>query len=323
MKRPVSIVIPALDDRALLGRALDTLWSALKDRGESDEVIVVDDSGAGRLAAWLAADHPRARAVVNAENLGFARALSAGVERAHHALVFAMNSDVCPRPGFLDPLVSAMGDPRVFAAVPRILLGGREDSIESVVSVELEGGIARGVQSALERPRKDLLAPPWWTRDGVTPFPMGGAFLFQRAVFLELGGFDRAFEPFYLEDMDLGWRAWKAGFECRYVYDAVVEHHHRGTIGAVVPEAVVRAAIERNRLLFTWKHLDDPAALEEHVRTLSRRVVEARVLEDRAFLTALCLALEDRVRAGDARDPLEGAATWQRIQAASAARRDF
>ncbi len=322
MSPAVSIVIPAMGDVELLEFALASLTRALARRG-GDEILVVDDSGEDLLAAWLLEHFPTVRCVANRENLGFARALSAGVQAAKHERVFAMNSDVRVRAGFLEPLEAALGDERVFAAVPRILLDGREGAIESIVEVRLENGIARAAQPLLERRADEAALWELGTLDCAVPFPIGGAFLFRRSMFQRLGGFDRAFEPFYLEDLDLGWRAWKAGLECRYVASSVVEHHHRGTIGALVPESVVLAAIERNRLLFTWKQLDDPLLLEAHVRALARRLAEAAVDEDRSFLSALCLALEDRLEAGG--PPGSGAApgdsTWERIQRACDPRR--
>ena len=53
--------------------------------------------------------------------------------------------------------------------------------------------------------------------------------------FLELGGFDRLLEPFYLEDTDLGYMAWKRGWKVLYQPRSVVYHEHRGTIGKTLP----------------------------------------------------------------------------------------
>ncbi|HUR26872.1 MAG TPA: glycosyltransferase, partial [Planctomycetota bacterium] len=183
----------------------------------------------------------------------------------------------------------------------------------------VEDGIARAAQPALEGSLPRELGARHLEGTCAVPFAVGGAFLFRRELFLELGGFDPAFEPFYLEDLDLGWRAWKAGFTCLYVGSSVVEHRHRATIGALVPEPVVLAAIERNRLLFHWKHVDDPRLLEEHVGALARRVAEAVVRKDRAFLTALCLALDERGKVvGDERAASEPSApSFVRIRAAS------
>ena len=59
----------------------------------------------------------------------------------------------------------------------------------------------------------------------------GGSCAFDREKFLELGGFDPLLEPFYLEDTDLGYMAWKRGWKVLYQPRSVVYHEHRGTIG--------------------------------------------------------------------------------------------
>ena len=54
------------------------------------------------------------------------------------------------------------------------------------------------------------------TDDGITGlYPCfyggGGSCAFDRQKLLELGGFDPLFAPFYLEDTDLSYLAWKRG----------------------------------------------------------------------------------------------------------------
>jgi GT2 family glycosyltransferase len=228
--------------------------------------------------------------VARAENGGFARALTTGIAAARHRLVFAMNSDVRIRPGFLEPLIAALDAPGVFAAVPRILLDGRETAVESLVRIDVERGLARVAQPALEG---DLRSIKCLQEGSVhVPFGIGGACLFRRDDFERLGGFDPAFEPFYLEDLDLGWRAWQADETSVLVPSSVVEHHHRGTIGAWVGPEVVRAAIERNLLLFQWKHMDTPELLRDHLAALAERAAAAWFTDDREALVWIALAIE-------------------------------
>jgi GT2 family glycosyltransferase len=297
VNEPVSIAIPALDDTALFERHLPALLAEVERRGGRDEVLVVDDSGGARLADWIANRFPSVRVLTRRENGGFARALADGIAAARHPLVFAMNSDVRVRPGFLEPLAAALDDSRVFAAVPAILLDGREGAVESLVRVELDGSIARLAQPALHG-----VSAPLNGRVRV-PFAVGGAFLVRRDEFRALGGFDPLFEPFYLEDLDLGWRAWRDGREILLEPRAVVEHYHRGTIGPRFGERVARAAIERNLLLFQWKHADGEE-VGEHLAALARRAHLAWLTDDRDTLVALALALESAPAALAARSKL-------------------
>ena len=62
-------------------------------------------------------------------------------------------------------------------------------------------------------------------------FTGGGSSAFDRRKFLELGGFDHLYRPFYYEDTDLGFMAWKRGWKVLYEPGSIVFHEHRGTIG--------------------------------------------------------------------------------------------
>ena len=117
-------------------------------------------------------------------------------------------------------------------------------------------------------------------------------------------GLDPLYEPFYLEDLDLCWRAWRQGRSVVYEPRAQVEHHHRGTISRVARPEWVRAAIEKNALLFQWKFLDDPETLRAHLADLHARALTAWLAEDREELLALALALEQRAEALSARAKL-------------------
>jgi GT2 family glycosyltransferase len=296
-RSPVSVVVPALDDRDLLERSLPPLQSSLSP---ADEVIVVDDTGALTLEPWIAERFARSsttaattavRCLTRVENGGFARAARSGVEAAAHPLVLLLNPDVIVRPGFLEPLVHAIGAPGeaadVFAVSPRVLLFGQASHVETLTALSWRDG-------DLEiREHGERAVDPVPPEPAPIAFALGGAMLVRRAAFLALGGFDPLFEPFYYEDTDLSWRARRAGLRVLLAPDSVVEHHHRGTLGRAVPPAVVAAAIERNRLLLVWKHVTGEERIEEHLDRLAARVVDAALAGRADTLCGLALALED------------------------------
>ena len=92
----------------------------------------------------------------------------------------------------------------------------------------------------------------------------GGSCAFDRRKFLELGGFDELLAPFYLEDTDLGYLAWKRGWQVLYQPRSVVYHEHRGTIGKRFSEAQIQAVLKKNYLLFCWKNIHDWRMLASH-----------------------------------------------------------
>jgi len=288
--RPVSVVMPSLDDLDLFERHLPALLAELERRDAHDEVVVVDDTGRDVLAGPLGARWPAVRVVANKENAGFARAMTAGIQAARHELVFAMNPDVLVRRGFLDPLVACLSEPDVWAVVPRILLGGKEDKIESWAFLRERNGLLE-----LDQPALSGAANPGALRLSPVAFAVGGACLYRRADFLAQG-FDPLYEPFYWEDIDWSWVGWRAGKRVLYQPASVVEHLHRGTIGRRVPAGFVRAMVERNRLLFAWKHLDEPELQRRHLAALYRWALDTYLEDRREDLVWLAFAL-DRVRA--------------------------
>lgn len=288
--RPVTVVIPTLDSSDLLEANLPALFAEFERRAVGDELLLVDDTGTGALEDWAAthlAGKP-ARLLVRKSNGGFAPAVETGVAAASHDLVFSMNSDLRVQPGFLEPLVEALEGPapdgfeRVFAAVPRVHLDGDPDHDEAYMLLDLSGGLLHF---------RDVDPGPSPTSSTPVAYAIGGTVLFDRGAFDELGGFDELFAPFYYEDTDLGWKAARRGWATLYVPAAVVEHHHRGTIGTLLSEDRRRAAVERGELLFNWKHLDD-ADLPEHLALLYRRALDAYLTDDRPALIWILAALD-------------------------------
>jgi GT2 family glycosyltransferase len=300
--RPVSVVIASLDDVELFESHLPALMAELDRRGAGDEVLVVDDTGRDVLQGWFSVHFAEAlssgclRCVARAENGGFAAAMLDGARAARHELMFAMNPDILVHAGFLDPLIAALEDSTVHSAAPRILLNGDANTIESLVEIDHDRDLAYVRQRGLEGE-----AEPLGREARVVNYAIGGAMLLRRDEFVALGGFDPLYEPFYYEDVDLGFAAWRAGREVRYCPESVVEHHHRGTIRKHVDAPLVRAVIERNRYLFQWRFIDGQERMRRHLAALRRAAVDAHLRDQREELVWLALALGELDRLEQAR----------------------
>lgn len=129
---------------------------------------------------------PSVRVVETGANLGFGAACNRGFEALTDCDYLALvNNDAVPEPGWLEPLVEVLqADPRVGAAVPKILLAGRFVSVElRSPAIRPGGGDARtlGVQLCGARvdgedvsDRVQLVSGFWgWEHDAVT---VGGPF---------------------------------------------------------------------------------------------------------------------------------------------------
>jgi hypothetical protein len=92
----------------------------------------------------------------------------------------------------------------------------------------------------------------------------GGSCAFDRRKFLELGGFDELLAPFYMEDTDLGYLAWKRGWKVLYQPRSIVFHEHRGTIGKRFSRTYIDSIVQKNLLLFCWKNIHEWSRLAPH-----------------------------------------------------------
>src|SRR5215471_15799130 len=250
-----SVVIPNWNGRDLLEKYLPSVVAALAGN-PANEIVVVDNGSTDGSADYVRAHFPQVNVVALPKNLGFAGGSNAGFRAAKNDIVVLLNSDMRVASDFLAPLLEGFRDPDVFAVSCQIFFSDPAKPRE-------ESGLTQG----------------WWEDgglrvrhridDGVTDlFPClyggGGSCAFDRAKFLELGGFDRLLEPFYLEDTDLGFMAWKRGWKVLYQPRSIVFHEHRGTIGKKFTYDFIQGVQRKNFLLFCWKNIHEWPRLSSH-----------------------------------------------------------
>ncbi len=262
---PASIVIPNWNGRDLLEKYLPSVIAAC-DFNLGDELIVVDNASTDGSSEWITLHFPEVRLLALTENRGFGGGSNAGVSAATNPYVVLLNSDMRVEPDFLAPLLAPFVDERVFAVAAQILFsdpGKRREESGLTQAVWSRGEIALGHDMNADVP---MLYPCF--------YPGGGSSAFDREKLLTLGGFDHLYRPFYLEDTDLGWEAWKRGWKVLYASDSVVYHEHRGTIGKRFSADYVDSIVEKNRILFHWKHILHPGVLASYcIRLLGNSVM--------------------------------------------------
>ena len=205
------------------------------------EVIIVDNSGAGMVRRRGL--EQGARIIENSRNLGFGAAVNQGIRNSRGAYVATLNDDAVAGPRWLDALVCAMeGDPATGMCASQVRLYG-EGRLDSAGMLMARDGSSK--QRGHGRPPEDFPVAE------EALFPSGSAALYRRAMLEDIGGFDERFFLF-CEDTDLGLRARWAGWKCRYVPEAVVEHHYSHSAGRASP--LKAYYVERNRLFVLVKN---------------------------------------------------------------------
>jgi GT2 family glycosyltransferase len=175
------------------------------------------------------------RVLENERVLSFAGNANLGASSTRHELVLIANPDAIPEPDAVGILRAFMEEhPRCGVAGPRMLYadGSWQASRRTFPTV--------GATLVRRTPLRLVFRPARWQRrhyllderpsEPVPADTMLGAFLLQRRAMLdEIGGWDPGFRM-YCEDIDLNYRAAKAGWERWYVPAAVVHHDYAAVI---------------------------------------------------------------------------------------------
>ena len=246
--RAASLVVPNWNGRDLLERFLPS-WVGSIANHPGSEIIVVDNGSSDGSAEWVRSNYPDVRVLALPHNLGFGGGSNAGFREARNDVVVLLNSDMRVEADFLAPLLDGFTDEKVFAVSCQIFLGDPTKRREETGLTEgwwQDGGLRVGHR---EDPAVNMLFP--------CLYGGGGSCAFDRRKFLELGGFDELLAPFYLEDTDLGFMAWKRGWKVLYQPASVVHHEHRGTIGKNFTPGYIESVLQKNFLLFAWKNIHE------------------------------------------------------------------
>lgn len=251
-----SIVIPNWNGRDLLEKYLPSVIAAIESSPGS-EIIVVDNGSSDSSAEFVRKHFPQVRLVALTKNLGFGGGSNAGFEAARNDIVVLLNSDMRVEKDFLRPLLDGFTDEKVFSVACQIFFTDPNKLREETGLTETwwqHGGLR--VRHHTDASIRELYP---------CAYGGGGSSAFDRRKFLELGGFDPLLAPFYMEDTDLGYLAWKRGWKVMYQPASVVYHEHRGTIGRRFSNAYIQSVLKKNFLLFTWKNVHEWRRLASHL----------------------------------------------------------
>jgi GT2 family glycosyltransferase len=229
--RPViSVIIPNWNGAHHLSICLDSLRRQTYPRFE---VVVVDNNSDDDSLALMASEYAEVKVIPLEENLGFAGGVNAGIREAEGEIIAVLNNDAEADAGWLEELWAGLERcPEAGSATSKILLFDERRVINSAGDFYTVDGLP-GNRGVWERDEGQFD-----TEEKVFS-PCGGASAFRRSMLDHLASkgqgevFDEDFFA-YCEDVDLGWRAQLAGYQCLYVPSAIVYHRLSATGGGKI-----------------------------------------------------------------------------------------
>jgi N-acetylglucosaminyl-diphospho-decaprenol L-rhamnosyltransferase len=175
------------------------------------------------------------RVLANERPLSFAANANLGAASTEHELVLVANPDAVPDPGAVRTLREFMeSHPRAGAVGPQMRYGDGSWQASRRRFPTVGGTIVRRTPLRLLRPplryQRDHYLLDERPSEPVPAETMLGAFILLRREMLdEIGGWDAGYRM-YCEDIDLNYRAAKAGWERWYVPAATVQHEYAAVI---------------------------------------------------------------------------------------------
>ena len=275
------------DGRHLLEESVPAALEAIRQAGGDHEVVVVDNGSTDGSADFVRERFPEVRVVPLDRNYRFTGGNNRAVRTSKKDIVVFLNNDMLVDRGFLAPLLEGFKDPSVFAVTSQVFFWDktrrREETGKTRARYE-NGFFTMWHDQISEREEHGPPIPVFWGG--------GGSCAFDRRKYLAIGGLDTLFDPFYVEDTDLSYQAWKRGWKCLLAPSSHVVHRHRATNKPRFGERFVDNTIRRNQYVFIWKNVTEPGMFFQHLvglpRTHARLIVAGEAgFEVQAFVRAV------------------------------------
>jgi O-antigen biosynthesis protein len=250
----ISVIVTNWNGLPLLKKNLETI---ILKSPEANEIILADDCSADDSLAFvkkLQKKYPKLKLIAHKKNVGFGQNSNNAVNKAKGDLVVLLNNDILPHPKYITNTLKHFSNPKVFG------VGFSELGHENWARFFWKNGYLQhepGIKNI------DKVHISGWVS--------GGSSIIRKNLFEKLGGFDAIYKPFYSEDLDIGYRAWKSGYILLWEPKAVVEHKHEATMSKFSLN-FLNYVKERNRLLNTWRNITDPSLLSKNKLALVGRV---------------------------------------------------
>ncbi|MEM2125315.1 MAG: glycosyltransferase [Candidatus Methanosuratincola sp.] len=225
----LSVIIPVHNGGEDLGKCLEAVSRSSR---LPDEIIVVDDASTD-LSAQLATHYGSLVIRNPGSPLGPARSRNRGAENANSDVLVFIDADVLVHTDTLALIDKYMTE------FPEIsgLFGSYDDSPyhRSLVS------LYKNLQHHFVHQTSKHEASTFWTGVGAI----------RREVFVKLGGFDESFFKPSIEDIELGVRLRKSGYQVRLFPDVQVTHLKRWNLLSLLHTDIFRRAIPWTRLILS------------------------------------------------------------------------
>lgn len=280
-----SIIIPSFNGKDLLEKCIPSLLEAIKYDNKDHEIIIVDNGSDDGTEEFINNEFPFIRLMKIEQRLGFSKACNIGLKESNKKFIILLNNDMIVKKEFISTLVDSYYSQKdVFAVTSQIFFWD-----ETKPRMETGKTYAKFIKGTLILKHDNNIDMNVTSQNIL--YAGGGSSLYDRQKLLSLGGLDEIFSPFYVEDVDISYRAWKRGWKVLLNPNSIVLHKHRGTIGKYYSKKYIDTIVQKNLLIFAWRNFSDIDYLFLHYCYLILRLFKSINLSQ-ALLDGFFLSLK-------------------------------
>lgn len=244
--KSITVVIPNYNGEDLLRKNLPFIYSALQSSGiKNYEIIIPDDASKDNSIQFLENNYPDIVIIKNEINVGFSGNTNSGLKKASKDLVFIVNTDVQLTENYFTPLLPYFDIKDTFGVMGRIISLNEKEHQDGAKYP----GYSIGNIISTENYYYDSDKPIY------SFFLSGANSLVCRKKLEQLGYYNELFNPYYSEDADLGFRAWRVGFKLYYEHKAICKHPNSVTIKQESSNKI-QFITKRNKMYLHYLHLN-------------------------------------------------------------------
>ncbi|MGL5065628.1 MAG: glycosyltransferase, partial [Microcoleus sp.] len=244
--RPEVSIIIILHNRAEL--TLSCLYSLLRNPFKSCEVILVDNNSTDATRQLLQRIHG-AKIILNDENLHYLLACNQASKIATGDRLLFLNNDTQILGDSITVAVNTLNSSDEIGAV-----GGK--LIHPDGTLQEAGSIIWQDGSCIGYGRGDSPTAPQYMFQRTVDYCSAAFLLTRRELFLEMGGFDRDYQPAYYEETDYCVRLQKLGKKIIYHPQVTILHYEFASSSHSSSSKHAIALMEKNQKTLKSKHQD-------------------------------------------------------------------
>jgi GT2 family glycosyltransferase len=240
----ISVVIPNYNGSEILVETIRCAIKALETSQVTDyEIIVSDDASVDDSIQVIKANFQDVLVIQTLHNTGFAGNVNRGIFKAQKELIFLLNSDVHLTEGYFTSLIPMFANEKTFGVMGAIK---DAETLKNQDGAKYPKIILYNIESNKNIMSEKVILPTFF---------LSGANALIRASYLKkIGGFCELFNPYYSEDVELGIRAWRMGWELYFQPQAICFHETSSTIKKIDSQSVQLIA-KRNKYILHSLHL--------------------------------------------------------------------